>query len=404
MNIPHVSAWNIYSNFSDGSLKCLEHAVSKVVKEYPLLNGILVRPESKGSGGEPVVIYPSERPSKKIFRVVECSDVEAPELFKSLDASPTTSEQWETTQKAAREELEPVVQKYSLQPPAMDESTPLFQVVVGKLPDNRAWVMIEVAHVLGDGASFYSITEAINNAMHDIELPDLEFAVAEENVAYSKHKSEQDKYNTLLGWLSASIEALNTRKQVITTCTVRKDVAKTCKIVQAAKSNVPFLSTNDILMASFAEIYKDHEVMCMLVNMRGREASAKINYIVNYERTVMFPSKCLLDNSAFVREKILGKNSKHSYEFYGTDEFPDLSKELFGSVTNWAGLTKMLYPPGATLDMHLPNSAFLAGMGIDFFIIWNPIEGVTSIMTNMCEESLQKNAKESDLFKNIFGM
>ncbi len=264
--------------------------------------------------------------------------------------------------------------------------------------------MVEVAHVIADGASFYIIHEALNNIIHGKDIPEMEFRVADEHIAYPKQKSERDKFRTLLGWLPTSIKALEERKQVISSFTMKKDIVAYLKVSFAEEAGVPFLSTNDVLMSSFADIYAHHDVMCMLCNMRDRDPFAKARHIGNFDRTIMFPMSELTQNVAFIRSYILGEKGKHRFDYYDTDSFPDLSKDLFGSVTNWVRLTKFLYPVGATLDLHLPTSSFLANHGLDVILVWNPIDGVTSIMTNMCEDTLAQNVKRSKLFKHIFGI
>ena len=52
----------------------------------------------------------------------------------------------------------------------------------------------------------------------------------------------------------------------------------------------------------------------------------------------------------------------------------------------------------------MPNSAFLKGMGLDFTIIFNPTTDLQiSIMTNMCQDTMEQNIEKSDLFKTILG-
>ena len=136
--------------------------------------------------------------------------------------------------------------------------------------------------------------------------------------------------------------------------------------------------------------------------MRKRDPSTEAKHFGNYKRCIMFPTNRLANYPSFIRNDILGKDAKIKFDYYDTNEFTDLSKDLFGAVTSWAGLTKYVYPTDATLDLHLPNSGFLTGMGLDFIIIWNPTENVTSIMTNMCKETLAKNAEKSKLFKTLF--
>ncbi len=274
--------------------------------------------------------------------------------------------------------------------------------VVGKLTDDKTWVLIEVAHVIADGASFYIIHEALNNLIHGKDVPEMEFKVADEHIAYSKQKSERDKFRTLRGWLPTSIKALEERKQIISSFTMKRDIVANLKVSFAKDAGVPFLSTNDVLMSSFAEIFAQHDVMCMLCNMRGRDPYAKARHVGNFDRTIMFPMIELTEDVAFIRNYILGEKGKHKFDYYDTDSFPDLSKDLFGTVTNWVSLTKFLHPVGATLELHLPTSSFLRNHGLDVILVWNPTENVTSIMTNMCEDTLAQNVNQSNLFKHIF--
>ncbi len=139
LSIPHISAWTIYSNFTDESLRSLEDAVAKLIDIHPILAGRLVRrvPEGKEIGDDTLLcptqglvteIHPGLVSLTDMFHVIDDNDSnyskKPTKLLQALDKRSIAD-----TQKAAREELEPYIQENSLKKMIQDETQPKFQVV-----------------------------------------------------------------------------------------------------------------------------------------------------------------------------------------------------------------------------------------------------------------------------------
>jgi len=298
---------------------------------------------------------------------------------------------------------------------------PLFRVILMKLPSAHMAYVVEVNHMIADGASYYKIIDFINCAINARPLPELLWEAAPETVMIPDVYSQEDKDLALTGWLPAFMEKFalyapgTNSARVVDVRVVDNDAVAAMKqeyLPSARAEGFDFVSTNDLIMAGLMELTDEGANGNMLANMRDRMPGITNNVMGNFERLVGFPASAAAANPVFFRS--LNKTFVH----WGSESNPQLSSEggpkeaqvacNFATVTNWASLTHFIEPEGACVLGHCALSSFVTDVaGFDLSVVLKvDSKGTLAVMSNHLAgkryEEIQERVSNSKVFQHLF--
>mmetsp|Transcript_87022 Transcript_87022/g.246797 ORF Transcript_87022/g.246797 Transcript_87022/m.246797 type:complete len:216 (-) Transcript_87022:1437-2084(-) len=189
---------------------------------------------------------------------------------------------------------------------------PLFRISALTLPrDGGAVVLVELAHLLGDGATFYRLCAALDAELRGGSRVELIWGEAVPPCYRAPgHMTLRDQWR--MGVLPMKyafpLQARFGRKRVSQIAVVDRKALRSFKKADGAASKAGFVSSNDVIMSALAEVYDSTNIL-MHVNMRGRAEGARAEHAGNIERNIFFPRSLLAARRgpAFLRDVILSK-------------------------------------------------------------------------------------------------
>jgi len=299
---------------------------------------------------------------------------------------------------------------------------PLFRVILMKLPKRHMAYCVEVSHTIADACSHYKIIDFINCAINGRPLPELQWMATSETVMFPEEYSPEDREVFCKGPLSSALFERSAKyspgtddARVVDIRFVDSGAIAAMKqehLASAQADGVAFISTNDLIMAGFAELTDEGAIVNMAANMRDRLPGVTNNTMGNFSRIVSFPASAAAASPAFVRS--LNKSFVH----FGSEGNPRLSSEggpkeavlacNYVAVSNWASMTRFIEPVGAHILGHCGLNGFASGSeGIDIaFILKVDSKGTLAVMSNHLAgkrgKEIQERVSNSKIFQHLF--
>jgi len=290
-----------------------------------------------------------------------------------------------------------------------------------KLPKRHMAYCVEVSHTIADACSHYKIIDFINCAINGHPLPELQWMATSETVMFPEEYSPEDREVFCKGLVSSALFERSAKyspgtddARVIDIRFVDSGAIAAMKqehLASAQADGVAFISTNDLIMAGFAELTDEGAIVNMLANMRGRLPGVTNNIMGNFSRIVSFPASAAAASPAFVRS--LNKSFVH----FGSEGNPRLSSEggpkeaalacNYAWVTNWASMTRFIEPEGAHILGHCGPNRLFSCAACDLAIILKvDSKGTLAVMSNHLAgkrgKEIQERVSNSKIFQHLF--
>ena len=391
---PAITSFTLVSNWNKTVEDAMKNAVDKLIRINPILTGRLIKDRNNNK------LQVLSLQHSSFFNVIKGPDnVLIPDdVYGRIHIIHT--------------QVEPLFDVLGLAIEQITTGSKLFDVTVCTLPNLHACYLIQLSHMIADGASYYMLLKQFQALLNDEEietLPKLRWVPSPKNVLTPRFYSEKDANRELKSWRPAFLNLALTQSQrnswVHILDTEKMSSYKPGLVLAAARAQmtVKFLSANDLITAALAEVF-DTELMEMMANMRGRLDGVSMDMAANGERGIFFPRKLAASNPEYVRSTPLKhfcawKDSNHmssyDYAFVASD---------FSVITNWCSLTNFVVPKTTKLLVHTPASAFVKAMPINFCIVFKADDsGTIAICHNMKIETsnYKKRFENSIIFKNI---
>ena len=391
---PAITSLTLVSNWCKVAEASMKVAVEKLVELNPILTGRLIKDPNTNK----LQVLSAEHSS--FFNVIN-----GPEKMSIPDDIYGRIH-------VMQNQVEPFFDVLGLAIEQITTGSKLFDVTVCILPNSHACYLIQLSHMIADGATYYMILRQLQDILQGKDLasiPKLKWIPSPSNVLTPPFYTKKDSHRELRSWRSVFLELAITQSQRNSSIEIldqeKMSSYKPGLVLAAARAEMPvkFLSANDLITAALAEVF-DSELMEMMANMRGRLDGVPTDMAANGERGIFFPRKLAASNPEYIRSSPMKhfcawKDSDHmsiyDYAFVGSD---------FNVITSWCALTSFVVPKTTKLLAHAPASAFVKSMPINYCIVFKAHQdGTMAINHNMRKEtsSYKKRYENSILYKNI---
>ncbi|MBB6462203.1 hypothetical protein [Flammeovirga kamogawensis] len=250
-------------------------------------------------------------------------------------------------------------------------------------PSEKFAVILSISHVIADGFTYYSI---LNMFSDDIKIESL-------NVNRKLDVSKQiPNYigKDLYKFTNSISLGINSLKGLVFGKKVQcfayyVDTQKINAIKADLPSNIPFVSTNDILQSSISKAV-DARLSMMAINFRNRIEGINNNDAGNYEAGLFFdkvnyykPQNIRSALNSGVPMKTTSSSIPSFFETLG---------DKFTQITNWASFASGIVIDGTKQKIHIPIYD-LSLIPFDCAIIFKPVADKTAVM--FLSKTLSKN-------------
>lgn len=262
---PPVSSITLVAGWAEATTSRVKGAIQRVVDNNPFLSGAL-----KKHGEDDHVVDAREHNDFVI-------EIAGPPDFPRFWATkpPPIKERICTVQ----EQLEPLFAEHTIGgvEHAIASGGPLFRVVLMKLPSDMMAYVVEVNHIIADGATYYKLLGLIDCAVNKRPVPVLEWEAATASIPIPVHWNDADKDLMMTGWLPGFVHKMTNvyvagtpSERTATVQVVDKKSAANLKTEFKPPQGFSFLSTNDLIQAACCELADDDAISIMFANLRGR--------------------------------------------------------------------------------------------------------------------------------------
>ncbi|MCH2110847.1 MAG: hypothetical protein MK135_16130 [Polyangiaceae bacterium] len=225
----------------------------------------------------------------------------------------------------------------------------LAKLSILQIDEEHFLLMFSLSHLVGDGHTFYKIFNMLSSdtEIHSLqvlrrgEISTVAEIIPRENSRFMFHPR-------MIFWAFRC--AFSWKKMRIRSFELNDDYVQLQK--QAAKEStmVPFLSTNDILSSSYAQLCGSNALI-MAVNFRGRISGINENDAGNYEELLVIDS---VTSSQSQNIRLLVSDLAQQSKKISLPKGPAMAKSKPVLITNWAGFSRALMLEGAQELLHLP--------------------------------------------------
>ena len=391
---PAITSLTLVSNWSKLAEESLRNAIQELVMLNPILTGRLF----KDPVNHRVTVESSHY--KDLFDIIE-----GPTHF----MLPTDVHK---QIQALHNHIEPLFDVLGVSLEQITSGSKLFAISVCTLPQSHACLLIQLSHMIADGATYYMILAQLQALLEgkNIEaIPKYKWIPSPSNILSPSFYTKEDLYRELKSWRPAFMKLAHDQPPrhssigIVDIKNVSRYKPGLVLAAHRAKTPIEFLSTNDLVTAALAEIF-DTELMEMFANMRGRLDSVTTDIAANAERGIFFPRVMAISTPEYIRsvpmKQFLAWRDSSDMETYNT-AFVEAN---FSVITNWSQLVTFIVPEGTTMIVHAPASSFVRAIPIDYCIVFKAdLQGTIAINHNVRteEESFKQRFDQSVLFKNI---
>ena len=230
-----------------------------------------------------------------------------------------------------------------------NKDKPLVSLTILKTYNKETVVIFSLSHIIGDGATYYSLLNMIcsNDKITTLNPERLESYKVETAVGLPDKRylgSMGFIVKSLLSWIFGP-------KSKIIAYTLSNQGIDDTKAKLNPSTTVPYISTNDIICSGFMRAIQA-KLCLMAINFRERYFGVKRTHAGNYEG-VMFYDKGVYDKPEGIRKSLQG----HLPYKTRTHPLPGLWKTLrmnFGIISNWSSFAKDFYVDNNLFELHIP--------------------------------------------------
>ncbi|AZQ64934.1 hypothetical protein EI427_22165 [Flammeovirga pectinis] len=241
-------------------------------------------------------------------------------------------------------------------------------------PTEKFALILSISHVIADGFTYYSILNMFSDEAT------VEALNANRKLEISKqipHYIGEDLYK----FTNSISLGINSLKGLVFGKKVHcfayyVDTQKVNAIKSDLPSNIPFVSTNDILQSSISKAV-DARLSMMAINFRNRIEGITSNDAGNYEAGLFF-DKVNYYKPQNIRSA-LNSGVPMKTTSNGVPRFLETLGSKFTEVTNWASFAKGISIDGTKQKIHIPIYD-LNLIPFDCAIIFKPTADKTAVM------------------------
>lgn len=266
----------------------------------------------------------------------------------------------------------------------------LFDVHLIHLPGSYACYVVQMAHCIGDGVTYYNIMNEINRAFHneDVVIPiDWRNEAIRTHEVFPQRFSRRDKDRAygLAFFLGILKNVWNMKKErKIGYIILDKEKVETMRKVLLSKKDHDYLSANDIITSALCEANQSSDIFAFTMSMRGLHNR---HLGGNFHNEIPFPRKIAMDPNQF--RKILRKGF-----YYESNQIPLCPFVLgrVGRISNIATVQKLIQSENLQVLCHTMLSAFVENVPLDtaFICSMNHKHGSYVILHNFCDLHLDR--------------
>lgn len=220
--------------------------------------------------------------------------------------------------------------------------------------DKQAFAMIfQMSHVPADGHTYYAILNMISDVG---KVWSMNVQRKEESIPKSKEAQGQADYDFMLSapFAMAAVKGLLFGKKARTVCHfIDEDKMKVLKAEgkQEGVKGVGFVSTNDVLVSTFAKV-GGHRLFGEAISFRNKVEGLDEADAGNYE-SLLWLDQERYSSAAQVR-KVMVDGSPYKGRGQPLPGFCEAISSKYGVVTNWAGFAGELVIGGCAAELHFP--------------------------------------------------
>ncbi len=225
----------------------------------------------------------------------------------------------------------------------------LTKLVILNLDDKRFLLMFSLSHLIGDGHTFYQIFNMLSSQSEVIGLD----VTRKNEIEQARDIIPKSNANfifspRMLFW--AITRAFSRKKMRIDSFELNHTYLQQQKLVTKESGIVPFVSTNDILSSSYAQL-TDSNAMIMAVNFRNRIPDITNKDAGNYEDFLVIDKET---SSTSEKIRTLISDLKNEVPKIRLPKGSAKSKSNPVLITNWAGFSQPLLIENAKSLVHMP--------------------------------------------------
>ncbi len=324
-----ISACNLFqSDNKDAAVAFIHERFQQIVSTNPWLKGSC----SKGR-------------NRQIYLNFDTRETDASPLIFSSQAPNSLSESSNYTDILSACEPYIVEKAFKL----YNKKDRLTKLVILHLDDQRFLLMFSLSHLIGDGHTFYQIFNMLSSQSEVYGLDVIRKSeIVEARDIIPKSNANFIFSPRMLFW--AITRAFSRKKMRIDSFELNHTYLQQQKQAAKERGIVPFVSTNDILSSSYAQL-TDSNAMIMAVNFRNRIPAITDKDAGNYEELLVIDKE-----TSRTSEKIrtLISDLKNEVPKINLPKGSAKSKSNPVLITNWAGFSQPLLIENAESLVHMP--------------------------------------------------
>mmetsp|Transcript_83248 Transcript_83248/g.269468 ORF Transcript_83248/g.269468 Transcript_83248/m.269468 type:complete len:401 (+) Transcript_83248:74-1276(+) len=261
---------------------------------------------------------------------------------------------------------------------SLDVDKPQFMVILVSTQPAKFAVVVSLSHVIADGYTYYCLYNALGKDVGDIAADATLNPVRAKDFGAALSKTiGQDK----IAWKTSPSMMLGiVRKLIFRTPAfkvrafyVNEEWVEAQKKVHEKSTEIPFVSTNDVLTSWFLK-RGGYDYAMMMVNFRKRLCGLTETHAGNYEGEIhLWPE--MFQTAGDIRRPLVNNFCT------GRDDAPGVSTNLASNiavVSNWAGFGAELKLPGCQQVIHKP--VFVTKGIMDGCIIFKPTSDKLAVL------------------------
>lgn len=253
----------------------------------------------------------------------------------------------------------------------------LTKLVILHLDDHRFILMFSLSHLIGDGHTFYQIFNmlSIQSEVYGLDV------VRKSEIEQAKDIVPTTNSNFLFSprmifW--AITRAFSCKKMRIKSFELNNSYLQQQKLAAKENGAVPFVSTNDILSSTYAQLCESNAMM-MAINFRNRILAITDKDAGNYEDFLVIDKET---SSTSIKIRTLINDLKSEVPKINLPTGSAKSKSNPVLITNWAGFSQPLIINNAKSLLHLPLYTSKE-ITFDSCIVYSPQKGIVSALLFM---------------------
>jgi hypothetical protein len=249
----------------------------------------------------------------------------------------------------------------------------LIRLSVSHISDNQYALIYSLSHTIADGSTFYRTQNMLFGGEKITALN----PIRKQN--YSMEKAVGKTDNAFVFYVSFTLNVLNSlifgRKPKFFSYYINEESIKSTKAEFTGNTEIPYISTNDIISSSFMRAVKARLGM-IVINFRNRFPNVDLDDAGNYEGVKLYDAP-IYNTPEGIRKSLLGEIPYKTLmnKIPGTWERTHLR---MAQVNNWASFSGGFALENCQLQLHLP--IIPSTIPFDIAVLYRPKLNRTAIL------------------------